>query len=204
LTIEDIYVSFIIDIPKGETMIDRAQAMALLWEYCSEETLIKHSLASEAVMRDLAKRLGHDPDSWGMAGLLHDLDYDETKEDPTRHTLRTEEILRDKGVEEEIIEAIKAHNAEALGIKREKPFHCALTCAESITGLIVATTLVYPDKRIASVKPSSIVKRMKEKGFARRVNRDAIRECERLGLSLEEFTELSLKAMQGISDQLGL
>ena len=185
-------------------MINRAQALDLLREYCGEEALIKHSLATEAVMQALAKRLGHDPDSWGIAGLLHDLDYDETKEDPARHTLRTEAILREKGITEEIIEAIKAHNAEALGIQREKSFHFAITCAESVTGLIVATTLVYPDKNIASVKPSSIVKRMKEKGFARRVRRDAIRECEKLGLSLEEFAELSLKAMQGISEQLGL
>jgi putative nucleotidyltransferase with HDIG domain len=189
---------------EGVSMIDRIQALALLKEYCKEEVLIKHSVATEAVMQALAKRLGHDPEQWGIAGLLHDLDYDETKEDPPRHTLRTEEILRDKGMGEEIIEAIKAHNAEALGMGREKPFHFAVTCAESITGLIVATTLVYPDKKIASVKPSSIVKRMKEKGFARKVRRDAIRECEKLGLGLEEFAELSLKAMQGISDQLGL
>ena len=155
-------------------------------------------------MQALAKRLGHNPDKWGIAGLLHDLDYDETKEDPTRHTLRTDEILRDKRIEGEIIEAIKAHNAEALGMKRVKPLHFAITCAESITGLIVATTLVYPDKKIANVRPSSVVKRMKEKGFARRVRRDAISECERLGLGLEEFADLSLKAMQGISDQLGL
>jgi len=185
-------------------MIDREQAFDLLKEHCGEEGLIKHSLATEAVMRALAKRLGHDPDRWGMMGLLHDLDYDETKGDPARHTLRTEEILRERGVEEEVIDAIKAHNAEALHMKRDKPAHFAITCAESITGLIVATTLVYPDKRIAGVKPSSIVKRMKEKGFARRVRRDAIRECEQLGLSLEEFAELSLTAMQGISDQLGL
>jgi putative nucleotidyltransferase with HDIG domain len=185
-------------------MINREQALNLLRAHCAEEVLIKHSLATEAVMQALAKRLGHDPDRWGIAGLLHDLDYDETKEDPARHTLRTEEILREQGVEEEIIEAIKAHNAEALEIKRDKPFHFAITCGESITGLIVATTLVYPDKKIASVKPSSIVKRMKEKAFARGVRRDAIRECERLGLSLEEFAELSLKAMQGISSQLGL
>jgi putative nucleotidyltransferase with HDIG domain len=189
---------------EGVSMIDRIQALALLKEYCKEEVLIKHSVATEAVMQALAKRLGHDPEQWGIAGLLHDLDYDETKEDPPRHTLRTEEILRDKGMGEEIIEAIKAHNAEALGIGREKPLHFAVTCAESITGLIVATTLVYPDKKIASVKPSSIVKRMKEKGFARKVRRDAIRECEKLGLGLEEFAELSLKAMQGISNQLGL
>jgi putative nucleotidyltransferase with HDIG domain len=185
-------------------MISRAEALDLLRKYCQEEVLIKHALATEAVMQALTMRLGHDPDRWGIAGLLHDLDYDETKEDPLRHTLRTEEILREMGVEEDISDAIKAHNAEALHKRREKPFHFAITCAESITGLIVATTLVYPDKKIASVKPSSIVRRMKEKGFARRVRRDAIRECEKIGLSLEEFAELSLKAMQGISEQLGL
>jgi putative nucleotidyltransferase with HDIG domain len=185
-------------------MITRDMALDLLKEYCREEALIKHSLATEAVMRALAARMGQDPNRWGIAGLLHDLDYDETKEDPARHTLRTESILRQRGFEEEIIDAIKAHNAEALHMIREKPIHFAITSAESITGLIVATTLVYPDKRIASVKPSSIVKRMKEKGFARGVRREAIQECERLGLSLEEFADLSLKAMQGIGDQLGL
>jgi putative nucleotidyltransferase with HDIG domain len=185
-------------------MIDRGTALDLLREYCSEEVLIKHSLATEAVMRALAAKMGHDPESWGIAGLLHDLDYDETEGDPARHTLRTEEILQKRGFEEEIIDAIKAHNAEALHMKREKPIHFAVTSAEAITGLIVATTLVYPDKRIAGVKPSSIVKRMKEKGFARGVRRDAIKECEKLGLSLEEFADLSLRAMQGIGDQLGL
>ncbi|MBN1254775.1 MAG: HDIG domain-containing protein [Deltaproteobacteria bacterium] len=182
----------------------RAEALDLLREHCKEEVLIKHSLATGAVMQALAKRLGRDPHRWGIVGLLHDLDYDETRDDPPRHTLRTEEILREQRFEEEIIDAIKAHNAEALSMKREKPLHYAITCADSITGLIVATTLVYPDKRIASVRPSSILKRMKEKGFARGVRRDAIRECEKLGLGLEEFAEMSLKAMQGISDQLGL
>jgi putative nucleotidyltransferase with HDIG domain len=185
-------------------MIARAEALDLLREHCTEEVLIKHSLAAEAVMQALAKRLGHDPHRWGIVGLLHDLDYDETKDDPARHTLRTEEILRDQGFEEEIIDAIKAHNADALSMRRETPVHFAITCADSITGLVVATTLVYPDKRIASVRPSSLLKRMKEKGFARGVRRDAIRECEKLGLDLEEFAELSLKAMQGISNQLGL
>jgi putative nucleotidyltransferase with HDIG domain len=179
-------------------------ALALLRQYCSEETLIKHSLATEAVMRALAKRMGQDADIWGVAGLLHDLDYDETRDDPPRHTLRTEEILRQRGYKEEIIDAIKSHNAEALHLIREKPIHFAITSAESVTGLIVATTLVYPDKSIGSVRPSSIVKRMKEKGFARGVRRDAIKECERLGLGLEEFADLSLKAMQGISNLLGL
>jgi putative nucleotidyltransferase with HDIG domain len=185
-------------------MVTREEAFKLLQAYCTEEVLIKHSLATEAVMQALAKRLGHDPEPWGIAGLLHDLDYDATKGDPARHTLITEGILRAQEVDEEIIDAIKAHNAEALGRYRVKPFHFAVTCAESITGLIVATTLVYPDKKISSVKPSSVLKRMKEKGFARGVNREGIRECEKLGLSLEEFAVLSLVAMQDIHEQLDL
>ena len=148
--------------------------------------------------------MGEDEDLWGIAGLLHDLDYEDTKDDMPRHTLKTEEILKEKGVCNEVIEAIKGHNAENLGYEREKPIDHALTCAECITGMIVATTLVYPDKKIASVKPKSIIKRMKQKEFARSVNRDFIRECEKIGIPLEEFAELSLKAMQGISNELGL
>ncbi len=185
-------------------MIDRDEALGLLRKYCSEEALFKHALATEAVMQALAERLGYDPQRWGIAGLLHDLDYDETKEDPARHTLKTAEILIQQGVDEEIIEAIKAHNAEALGMIRRSPLHFAITCAEAITGLIVATTLVYPDKKVASVKSASVIKRMKEKGFARGVNRDAIRECEKLGIDLEEFVSISLSAMRKISEQLGL
>jgi len=103
-----------------------------------------------------------------------------------------------------MVEAIKAHNAEALGIERTTEMGLALSAAESITGLIVAATLVLPDKRLSSVRPKSIIKRMKEKAFARNVNRETIRECEKLGMDLERFVELSLKAMQGIAGELGL
>ncbi|MES0396943.1 MAG: hydrolase, partial [Syntrophobacteria bacterium] len=96
------------------------------------------------------------------------------------------------------------HNAEALGVERKSTFDFALTCAESITGLVIATALVYPDKRLASVKPKSILKRMKKKDFARRVNRDQIRLCEEIGVPLADFAELSLRAMQGISEELDL
>ena len=155
-------------------------------------------------MRALAERLGFDVESWEIAGLLHDLDYEETKDDPPQHGLKTEAILKEKGVNQEIIDAIKAHNAEALGIERKTAFDTALTCAECITGMVVATTLVYPDKKIASVKPTSILKRMKQKEFARNVNREHIRRCEELNIPLEAFAELSLRAMGTISDQLGL
>ncbi len=155
-------------------------------------------------MRCLAERFGEDPEKWGIAGLLHDLDYEETYEAPQEHGKRTAEILQEKGFPSDMIEAILAHNAEALGIERKTRFDFAITCSECITGLITATTLVYPDKKLASVKPKSITKRMKEKGFARSVNRDLIRLCEKIDIPLPEFAVISLEAMRGISDDLGL
>jgi len=155
-------------------------------------------------MRTLAQKLGHDEDMWGIAGLLHDLDYEDTKDDMKRHGLVTEEILKAKGVSTEIIHAIKGHNADNLGFERREVFEHALTAAECITGMVVATTLVYPDKKIASVKPKSIIKRMKQKEFARSVNRDYIKECEKIGIQLQDFAILSLEAMGEISDELGL
>ena len=184
--------------------ITRDEALNLMKEYLAAENLQKHSLATEAIMRKLAQTMGEDEDLWGITGLLHDLDYEETKDDMPRHTLRTEEILKGKGVCSEITKAIKGHNADNLGYKREKQIEHALTCAECITGMIVATTLVYPDKKLASVKPKSIIKRMKQKEFARSVNREYIRECEKIGIPLEEFAELSLNAMREISNELGL
>lgn len=187
-----------------ELGITRDEALTMMKEYLKAENLQKHSLATEAIMRTLAQKKGEDEELWGITGLLHDLDYEETKDDMPHHTLRTEEILKEKGVRREIIEAIKGHNADNLGYKREQPMEFALTCAECITGMIVATTLVYPDKKLSSVKPQSIIKRMKQKEFARSVNREYIRECEKIGIPLEEFAELSLKAMQEIRGELGL
>jgi putative nucleotidyltransferase with HDIG domain len=184
--------------------ITRDEALQLMKEYLTADNLQKHSLATEVIMRKIAQKRGENEDLWGIAGLLHDLDFEETKDDMPNHTLRTEEILKEKGVSKEIIEAIKGHNAENLGYEREKPIDHALTCAECITGMVVATTLVYPDKKLASVKPKSILKRMKQKEFARSVNREYIRECEKIGIPLEDFAELSLNAMQEISGELGL
>jgi putative nucleotidyltransferase with HDIG domain len=189
---------------KLEWGISPEEAREIFRQYVRTDTLIKHCLATEAIMRALARRLGEDETLWGATGLLHDLDFEETKEDPPSHTLKTARILGEKGANEIIIEAIKAHNAEALGIQRTHPLDFALTSAENITGLIVATALVYPDKKLASVKVSSVVKRMKEKAFAKNVRREAILECQRLGLGLEEFVEISLKAMQEMSRDLGL
>ena len=182
----------------------REEALILLKEYIKNERTIWHSLASEIVMRALAVRLGEDPEKWAMAGLLHDLDVEITNADPKIHGLETARILEEKGVDAEIIEAIKLHNEEATDIPRSKPFHHALAAGETITGLIQATTYVYPDKKIASVKSSSVVKRMKEKGFAASVKRENIRECELIGIPLNEFAEISVNAMREIADQIGL
>ena len=183
---------------------DRERALALLRRYVTNDVLIKHCLASEAIMRAAAVRLGEDPERWGLAGLLHDLDFEETKDSPSEHTSKAAAILTGEGLVEDIVQAIREHNAEGLGIARQSRMGIGLTAAETVTGLIVATALVQPDKRLASVKASSVRKRMKEKAFARNVSRERIVECEKIGLPLEEFLALSVEAMQRISCDLGL
>ncbi len=182
----------------------RQEALELLKEYVRNENMIKHSLASEAVMAAVADRLGEDREKWALAGLLHDLDVEITEADLKIHGLKTVDILQEKGVDPEIIEAIRLHNEDAHEDKRTSVFHHALAAGETITGLIIATALVYPDKKLASVKTKSITKRMKETAFARSVNRETIMECELIGIHLPEFAALSLEAMQGIHEELGL
>lgn len=185
-------------------MIDRTGALELLTSKTDTDWLVKHCLAAEAVIRAMARRLGRDEELWGLVGLLHDLDFDQTKETPEIHGLRTTQWLEDSGLPAEALQAIRAHNAESLGLQRESELDFALSCSESITGLIVAAALVRPDKKLDGVKPKSIRKRIKEKAFARNVSREQIRECERAGVPLDEFIELSLEAMKGISSEIGL
>ena len=184
--------------------ITREEAVQLLQEHIKNPNLYKHCLASEAVMGALADRMGEDREKWSLAGLLHDLDVEAVNADLSRHTHETERVLREKGVDAEIVQAIKMHNEKAHGVTRSERFHHALAAGETITGLIIATTLVYPDKKLANVKAKSVTKRMKEKAFAASVNRETILECERIGIPLEEFAGIALKAMQGIHEQLGL
>ena len=184
--------------------MNRDKALELLNEYVKNPNMLKHSLATEAVMRALARHFGEDEDKWGVAGLLHDLDAELTNNDPKRHALETVKILKDTGIDEKILEAIEMHNAEALGKTRAEMFHHALAAGETITGLITATALVYPDKKLENVKVKSITKRMKEKAFAASVNRETILECEKINIPLNSFAEMSLNAMKKISDLLGL
>jgi putative nucleotidyltransferase with HDIG domain len=166
--------------------ITREEAFELVKQYVKSPNMINHCLAAEAVMRALAKHVGADSEKWGLAGLLHDLDA-ESHTDLDVHTRETARILVEKGVDTEIVEAIRLHNEQAHpGERRSTQFQHLLAAGETITGLIVATALVYPDKKLASVKP------------------DIIRECEVAGVPLAEFCDLSLLAMQGIDSELGL
>jgi putative nucleotidyltransferase with HDIG domain len=184
--------------------MNREQALAMLDKYVKNERMKYHCLASEAVMRALARRLGRDVERWGLAGLLHDIDVELVNADLNVHGLEAEKILNEAGVDPEIVSAIKLHNEQASGKKRSTEFEHALAAGETITGLITATAMVYPDKKVSSVKTKSVTKRMKEKAFAASVNRDYIRECEKIGIPLEEFVQLSLDAMNEISGQIGL
>lgn len=182
----------------------RDEAEELLKTHVKNERMLAHSYASEAVMRALARRLSRDEEAWGLAGLLHDIDIEDVDGDLNRHGLEAVKILKEIGVADEIIDPIKMHNEMAAQETRHTEFQHALAAGETITGLITAVTLVYPDKKIAGVKVKSITKRMKEKAFAASVNRDIIKECETIGLPLDEFAGIALSAMQGIADRLGL
>ncbi|HQO01903.1 MAG TPA: HDIG domain-containing protein [Spirochaetota bacterium] len=186
-------------------MITREEALNLLSMHVKNGNMIKHSLASEAVMRAVARKLGEDEDRWGLAGLLHDVDVEITNADLAVHTKEAVNILGKEDIDAEIIEAIRLHNEVAHpGEHRSTVFQHALAAGETITGLITATALVYPDKKVASVKVKSVKKRMKETAFARSVNREIIMECENAGIELDSFIELSLDAMKGISEELEL
>jgi putative nucleotidyltransferase with HDIG domain len=155
-------------------------------------------------MRWLAPRFNADVELWGIAGLLHDLDFEATREKPEMHGVVTSEMLAQFDLPQEITDAIQRHNAEALHLERESVADYALTCAETITGLIVAAALVHPDRKIRQLNVKSVVKRMKSKDFARNVNREHIVLCERIGIPLAEFIQLSIDAMNSISEELGL
>ncbi|HOY31558.1 MAG TPA: HDIG domain-containing protein [Bacteroidales bacterium] len=184
--------------------ITREKALELLNEYIKKENMINHCLASEAVMKALARMLGQDEEKWGVAGLLHDIDVEITNADPKTHGYVAIKILREHGVDEEIVDAISMHNEESTDQPRSTVFHHALAAGETITGLIIATTLVYPEKKLFAVKSKSVVKRMKEKAFAASVKRETILECEMIGLPIAEFAEISVGAMKEIADRIGL
>lgn len=182
-------------------MLSPDRASELLEKHLKSENLKKHCVAAGAVMAALARHLNQSEADWRALGLIHDLDFDFTRDTPAKHTLVAEELLKEEDVSEDFTKALKAHN-ELSGVSRTERLDYLLSAAESITGLIIACALVYPDKKISSVKPKSIIKRMKEPAFARNVSRECIMECEKAGIPFPQFVEISLSAMSEIQDLL--
>lgn len=181
--------------------MDREIALKLVRDKVKQENLVKHILAVEAVMRRLAEHFNEDPDRWGMVGLLHDLDYSETMDDPDRHTRLTEEWLRDyPEIDGEMIHAIHCHAEHA---ECRSKMDWALYATDPTTGLIIAAVLMHPSKKLSELQVKSVRKRFKDKRFAAGARRDAIAKCSELGLELGEFLDLALQGMRRISDNLG-
>jgi len=182
----------------------RDEALVFLKSHLTTTNLVRHCIATEAIMRALARRFGEDEHLWGITGLFHDLDLDLVDGDMTRHGLRTVEILRKEGYPEEGLAAILAHNGDVLNVPVETRFDKALLAAETTTGLVVATTLVYQSKKIADVKVKSVRKRMKEPRFAAGVDRSKMMLCEDIDIPLPEFLELSVDAMREVAEEIAL
>jgi putative nucleotidyltransferase with HDIG domain len=174
-----------------------------LKENLTNKNLFNHSLAVEAVMRRLAGHFGEDVEKWGLAGLLHDIDYDRTKDSPDTHSIEGAEMLKALGLPEDIVYAVKVHN-DRHGLPRLSLLDKALFATDPLTGFIVAGALIRPEKKLAAVDVPFLMKRFNEKAFARGANRETMKACAELGLSLEEFMELGLEAMQGIAKELKL
>lgn len=167
------------------------------------KNLVKHMLATEAIMRSLARRLGEDEEEWGLTGLLHDIDMELTGGDMNNHSKLGADLARELGASDATAHAILCHN-ETHGVPLETKLDKALFCVDPLTGLIIAAALVRPNKRLADLETRSVKKKFKEKSFAAGVNRQQISQCSQVGLELDEFIELGLEAMKGIAADLGL
>jgi len=180
------------------------EALELVRRHVNNEGLVRHMIAAGIIMRALAKTFGEDEDLWELAGVLHDIDWEETASTPEKHPFVGVEYLKATDCPPEVIEAIRVHN-HTQGTVPTTLLEKALFCAEELTGIIVACALVQPDKTLASVKPESVLKKFKQPSFAAGVNREIISRCqEMLGLSLEELIEIELTAMQERAGELGL
>ena len=187
----------------------RQDALQTLTGLISNQNLIKHHLACEVIMLALCKRLHPEADAvtlnkWGTVGLLHDADYELTKDEPKQHTLVLEQKIGSL-LDSDVMYAIKAHNFERTGFAPKSQMDWAMYCCDELSGLIIAAALIHPDKKLASLKPDFILKRFNEKSFAAGANREQIKMCEtKLNISLSEFIQIALSAMQKIAPDLGL
>ena len=186
----------------------RADALALMREYTASDSLRKHMLAVEAAMRAYAERLDGDPERWGLAGLIHDFDYERfpnAAHSPTEeHPAEGVRILRARGWPEDILEAILGH-AQYSGVPRVTPMAKALFAVDELTGLITATALVRPSRSVRDVDARSVRKKMKDKAFARGVSReDVVSGAAELGVELDDHIALVIEALSRSADELGL
>ncbi|MDD8027222.1 MAG: HDIG domain-containing protein [Acidobacteriota bacterium] len=179
----------------------RDESLELLKSHLHNKNLIKHCLAVEACMKALAVRLGHDPEDWGQAGLIHDLDYELTEKSPDLHTVETVKILEGLGFDSAVVYAVRAHAGKA---PCQSPMDWSIFAVDPLTGLIIAAALMHPEKKLAAIDVDFVKRRYKEKHFARGARREDIEQCRNTGLELDEFIGLALRAMQGISADLGL
>jgi putative nucleotidyltransferase with HDIG domain len=181
----------------------RKEVLDSINENVENKNLVKHMLATEAILRALARRLGEDEEEWGLTGLLHDIDVELAGGDMSSHSKLGADLAKELGASEAMVHAILCHN-EAHGVPRETKLDKALFCVDPLTGLITAAALVRPDKKLAGLEAKSVIKRFKEKSFAAGANREQISLCSEIGLELGKFIELGLTAMQEISSDLGL
>lgn len=182
----------------------REQALQLLNEHISNQNLIRHNLAVGFIMRALAEKFGENTEDWELAGMLHDLDWEKTKDDPTKHTVVAKEILEQTDLNPEIINAIYVHN-HTHKLTPQTLLEKTLYCVEELSGLITAAALVQPDKKLASVTTESVLKKFKQKSFAAGVNREIILLCrDYINMELEELVEISLNAMKAHAEEIGL
>lgn len=183
--------------------ITRDEALVLMKNNLANENLQKHSIAVEAILREIAERIGADSEVWGIAGLLHDIDYEKTMKEPTKHCIITAGILEKQGVSPLIIQAIKAHNPHCGGMVKTR-LDQAILAIDPLSGFITACALVTPEKKLSAVTLESMMKKFKMRSFAKGADREAIMSCEKLGLKLDDFLKLGLEAMQKIKNELGL
>jgi uncharacterized protein len=184
-------------------MLSRNDSIKLLQKYLRDQTLLKHSYAVEAILREIAVFLKKDEHVWGLTGLLHDIDYEYTKQEPEKHATIGAELLQDL-IPEQSTNAIKAHNYQHTMQIPQTSLDKALIAADAVSGLIIATALVIPTKKLSDVKLTTLQKKYKDHSFAKGCNRKRIELCEDIGINVEKFLQLSLRALQNISDLLGL
>lgn len=179
----------------------RDDALEILMEYTKTDSLLKHAYAVEAAMKAYANKYGEDADLWGIVGILHDFDYEMY---PDEHPMKGSRILEEKGVPEDIRTAILGH-ADFSGIPRESLMARTLYAVDELCGFIIAVTLVRPNRAVSEVKVKSVKKKMKDKSFAAKVNRDEIRKgAEELGVDFDEHVQFVVKALSGVAEQIGL